>query len=215
MFYYLYQITNLVNNKIYVGIHKTMDMNDGYMGSGKIIKRASKKHGADKFKKDILETFVDSESMYAREKEVVTDKFLLCEDVYNLRRGGLGGFDYINANPSKYLTEKRLSSLMSIEECRLRWRELYDSDATFRDTVKNNTKLANEALLRSYPNGVFFGKKHSNETILKMKESHSGKQIGPENSQYGSMWITNGVYSKKINKNDTIPDSWYKGRKIK
>ena len=170
MFYYLYQITNLVNNKIYVGIHKTMDMNDGYMGSGKIIKRAIKKHGADKFKKDILETFVDSESMYAREKEVVTDKFLLCEDVYNLRRGGLGGFDYINANPSKYLTEKRLSSLMSIEECRLRWRELYDSDATFRDTVKNNTKLANEALLRSYPNGVFFGRKHSNETILKMKD---------------------------------------------
>lgn len=37
MFYYLYQITNLVNNKIYVGVHKTHKFDDGYMGSGKVI----------------------------------------------------------------------------------------------------------------------------------------------------------------------------------
>lgn len=215
MFYYLYQITNLVNNKIYVGVHKTMDMNDGYMGSGKVILRAIEKHGIDNFKKDILETFVDSESMYAREKEVVTDEFLLREDVYNLRRGGLGGFDYINANPSKYLTEKRLSTLMPIEECRLRRKELYESDNTFRLKMKIVAKNANAAAQAAYPNGVFFGRKHSNDTILKMKESHSGKQSGSKNSQYESMWITNGLDSKKINKNDIIPDSWYKGRKIK
>ena len=215
MFYYLYQITNLVNNKIYVGVHKTIDMNDGYMGSGKVIKRAIEKHGTDNFKKDILETFIDSESMYAKEKEVVTNTFLLREDVYNLRRGGLGGFDYINANPSLYLTEKRLSTLMSNEERRLRWKILYDSDPNFRIKIKHNAKLASEAALKAYPNGVFFGKKHSNETILKMIESHSGKQSGSENSQYGTMWITNGLDSKKIIKNDIIPDGWYKGRKIK
>lgn len=36
-YYYIYQITNLVNAKIYVGVHKTKDLNDGYMGSGKVI----------------------------------------------------------------------------------------------------------------------------------------------------------------------------------
>jgi hypothetical protein len=215
MFYYLYQITNIVNNKIYVGVHKTMDMNDGYMGSGKIIIRAIKKHGIDNFKKDILETFVDSESMYVREKEIVTDEFLLREDAYNLRRGGLGGFDYINANPSLYLTEKRLSTLMSNEERLTRWKTLYESDNNFRIKIKHNAKLGNAAALKAYPNGAFFGRKHSNDTILKMKKSHAGKQSGSDNSQYGSMWITNGLDSKKINKNDTIPDSWYKGRKIK
>lgn len=56
MKYYLYQITNLVNNKIYVGVHKTTDMNDGYMGSGKVIRAAIEKYGAENFKKDILET---------------------------------------------------------------------------------------------------------------------------------------------------------------
>ena len=34
--------------------------------------------------------------MFAREKEVVTDEFLARPDTYNLRRGGFGGFDYIN-----------------------------------------------------------------------------------------------------------------------
>jgi len=43
MFYYLYEIKNLINNKIYVGVHKTNDLNDGYMGSGKVIRRAIKK----------------------------------------------------------------------------------------------------------------------------------------------------------------------------
>ena len=41
-YYYIYQITNLVNNKIYVGVHKTKDLNDGYMGSGKVIISAIK-----------------------------------------------------------------------------------------------------------------------------------------------------------------------------
>ena len=90
MFYYLYQITNLVNNKIYVGIHKTNDMSDGYMGSGKVIKRAIEKHGIDNFQKVILETFENSEAMYACEKEIVTEEFLSRNDVYNLRRGEIG-----------------------------------------------------------------------------------------------------------------------------
>jgi hypothetical protein len=73
-------------------------MNDGYMGSGKIIRSAIAKHGISNFSKVILEHFDTSEAMYAREKEVVNEEFLLREDVYNLRRGGHGGWEYINKN---------------------------------------------------------------------------------------------------------------------
>jgi len=96
MFYYMYQITNLVNSKIYIGVHKTKSLNDAYMGSGKIIKRAVAKYGSSNFKKDILELFENKEAMYAKEAQVVNKEFLLQEDVYNLRLGGYGGFDYIN-----------------------------------------------------------------------------------------------------------------------
>lgn len=37
-------------------------------------------------------------------------------------------------------------------------------------------------------------------------------QSGSKNSNYGKMWITNGIESKPIIKGDNIPDGWYKGR---
>lgn len=98
MHYYLYEIKNNIDGKIYVGVHRTKNLDDGYMGSGKIIARAIAKYGVDNFTKTILETFDSSETMFAREKEVVNDEFLGREDVYNLRRGGNGGFDYINSS---------------------------------------------------------------------------------------------------------------------
>ena len=98
MFYYLYEIRNKINGMIYVGVHKTKDLNDGYMGSGKILRHAIKKNGIENFDKTILEIFETSEAMFCREKEIVNDEFLLREDTYNLRRGGTGGFDYINSS---------------------------------------------------------------------------------------------------------------------
>jgi hypothetical protein len=37
-------------------------------------------------------------------------------------------------------------------------------------------------------------------------------QTGSKNNSFGSMWITNGKLNTKINKDDTIPDGWRKGR---
>ena len=106
MYYYLYRITNKVNNKIYVGVHMTKSLDDGYMGSGKVIRAAITKHGLENFHKEILETFDDAASMYEREKQVVNEEFLCRDDVYNLRRGGTGGFDYIGRLLSEGATVK-------------------------------------------------------------------------------------------------------------
>lgn len=40
-------------------------------------------------------------------------------------------------------------------------------------------------------------------------------QSGESNSQYGTMWITNGEINKKIRKTEPIPEGYYKGRKLK
>ncbi len=50
----IYKTTCLKNNKIYVGQHKTKNINDGYMGSGKLIRRAFEKYGVDNFTREIL-----------------------------------------------------------------------------------------------------------------------------------------------------------------
>jgi len=202
----MYQITNKVNNKIYVGVHKTKSLDDGYMGSGKIIRRAIEKHGLTNFSKVILEHFEDSESMYAKESLVVNEEFLLREDMYNLRRGGHGGFDYINASTKNvygYAGTKGYG-LENLDKGRKRVR------------TESDREISRVAANKLYANGFeggFKDKTHTIETKIKMGISCSIAQTGNKNSQFGTMWITNGIEHKKIKATDSIPEGYRKGRK--
>lgn len=98
MKYTIYQITNLIDDKIYIGKHQTNNINDNYMGSGKFLKYAQSKYGLENFVKEILFVFDSEEEMNAKEAELVTEEFCLREDTYNICIGGHGGFSYINAN---------------------------------------------------------------------------------------------------------------------
>lgn len=86
----IYQITNKINDKIYVGAHSTEDINDGYMGSGIAIKHAQAKYGMEYFIKEILYIFDTREDMYEKEREIVTLEFINRPDVYNMGVGGRG-----------------------------------------------------------------------------------------------------------------------------
>lgn len=91
MFHYMYEIKNNMNGKIYIGVHRTKNMNDGYMGSGKVIKAAIAKYGVENFTKRIIEEFESNEEMFIKERETVSTEFVLRDDTYNLAVGGSGG----------------------------------------------------------------------------------------------------------------------------
>lgn len=86
----IYQISNTVNGKIYIGAHSTENINDSYMGSGIAIRQAIKKYGIESFAKDILHVFDTREEMYEKEREIVSLDFVNRPDTYNMGVGGRG-----------------------------------------------------------------------------------------------------------------------------
>lgn len=55
------------------------------------------------------------------------------------------------------------------------------------------------------------------EAIFKRKKTYVQiqHQKGEKNSQYGTMWITDGELNRKVKKTDDIPFGWRKGRVIR
>ena len=104
--YIVYETTNLMNNKIYVGVHQTEnpDIFDGYIGCGVIITQpytysnpktrfqfAVKKYGPKNFRRKTLAIFDTAEEAYLFEEDIVNENFLKRNDVYNMILGGSGG----------------------------------------------------------------------------------------------------------------------------
>ena len=102
-YYYVYKITNKINNKTYVGCHETYDINDGYMGSGTLIKRAISKYGINNFTKEIISQHNNRRSMFDEERIIIESN----NPSYNLTVGGRGGFNYINKNGLNLYKDRR------------------------------------------------------------------------------------------------------------
>lgn len=67
-YHYIYKITNLINGKIYIGQHTTSNLDDGYIGSGKILIRAIKKYGVENFRKEIQGFYEDIDELNYMER---------------------------------------------------------------------------------------------------------------------------------------------------
>jgi hypothetical protein len=193
MHYYLYEIRNNINDKIYIGVHKTKSLEDGYMGSGLIINKSIAKHGIENFTKTILEYFETSEEMYAREKEIVDDEFLIREDVYNLRRGGFGGFDYINSTPEKYREFRSQGGKNMPEELR----------------KQNGHKTGQQQRKRWEEDPT------TRPPLMFTKEFNSLMSERARSANKNTCFINNGVLCKRLKKDLQIPDGWVKGRLVK
>jgi group I intron endonuclease len=213
MKYTIYQIINTINSKIYIGKHQTNDIDDGYMGSGKNLKRAIKKYGIENFVKEVLYVFDSEKEMNYKEAELVTEEFCLREDTYNICVGGQGGFSHINLDENFRKNKNKKARRVTDSILKIKYGVENPSQIDF---VKQKLSIKMKERWRdgkiSLPPTPFLGKSHSLETKKKMSESKKGKFTGEKNSQYGTMWITNGNINKKVKCDDIIPDGWYKGR---
>ncbi len=205
MFYLVYKITNKINGKIYIGVHKTKDKNDSYLGSGTLIKLAIKKYGINNFLKEIIYEASSEEEMFNKEYELVE----IGKHSYNLMEGGRGkGDGFYNGNATKTRLE-----MLKDEFIKEDWSKRISRG--LKEKYKNNSDFYNKIVERRREylkeHGAYI---HTEESKNKISNSLKGKCIGRKNSNYGNMWITTGKENKLIKKTDAIPNGWIKGRKI-
>lgn len=206
MFYIVYKTTNQVNGKFYIGTHKTVDLNDDYLGSGKYLKHAIKKYGAESFKKEILFVFDNSEEMFAKEAEIVTVEFLSENNTYNLKKGGFGGFDYCNSEKYDNPTHK-IDHIKMMNDVR---KQQFPFGVMFGRKMSEQSRQKISKIKKGQQS--FLGKSHSEETKKIIGQKNSKRQIGSKNSQYGTCWITDGRKNMKKKIEEPMPDGWRLGR---
>lgn len=88
--HYLYQMTCDKNDMIYIGRHSGEDadlLNDGYTGSGTLLKEHKVKYGMKHFHKKIIQVCESYDDLVELEKEVVNQEFVDRPDTYNQQVG--------------------------------------------------------------------------------------------------------------------------------
>ena len=88
-YYIIYMLTNKVNGKRYIGQHGTNNLDDGYMGTGVLIRKEIRKYGKENFTKEILCYCKDRYEASEKEREYI-EKYGTYADGYNLAKGGEG-----------------------------------------------------------------------------------------------------------------------------
>lgn len=204
LYHFIYKMTNLINQKYYIGMHSTNNLNDGYIGSGTNLRRSIKKYGKFNFKFEIIEFHSNRKSLKKREKELVNEDTLKDKKCLNLQIGGGGGFCG-KKHKKKFLENAKKTQFTKDNN--------KEGPKHFLHKLHNDEEWLKwyKSRLRPYN---WTGRKHKEETKKKISEKNSILQKGEKNSQYGTMWITNGIENKKIKIDEPIPNNWYKGRKL-
>lgn len=234
-YYIIYQVTNKVNNKFYIGQHKTCNLNDGYMGSGKALHRAFKKHGRENFVKEVLFIFDNFKDMNQKEIELVTEEFISRYDTYNCKTGGSNGI-FRHTEESKHKMSIAQTGNIKSNETKKKISISKNGKAGKPHSNEAKKKISNAAKGRKNSeeskqklSAAKMGKTHSEDTKLKMSRASKGKPKSEETkrnmckpkseehkrnmstARSGTIWITDGNNNKRIPGNLDIPTGFWRG----
>lgn len=206
-YYYIYKITNKINNKIYYGQHTTSNLDDGYMGSGVAMLKALKKYGKENFEKKILKFYNSPEELNIVEARLVNERWLEKNKhrCYNLQTGG----DHrILSDESK----KKISESKKGQEPWNKGKNVGNSWNGKHHSEESKHKMSDTKK----------GKKHTSEHKKKISESCKGrnawnkgitcsKEVKEKLSKVtkGTYWYNNGQINVRARE---CPDGFVRGR---
>lgn len=181
--YCIYRIINNINHKTYVGQHKyykSLLVDDGYMGSGVILKKTQKKYGIENFSKEII-TIAMSKS-----EADVLEKYYIAKErkennfgCYNIADGGQGGGQkgYKHTEYAKKRISETHKGRHLSEETKKKISDYFKGKPRSEETIK---KMSESLKGRTTWNK---GKHLSEEQKRKLSEAHKGKKLGPRSEE--------------------------------
>lgn len=225
--YLIYCITNIINDKKYIGFHATNNINDSYMGSGIAINRAYEKYGIENFKKTILENC--NELNWEEREKYWIKKLGTYKKGYNMTVGGEGSIGLKMSKESKSKISESHKGLKISEESKskisqsLKGRFPWNIDKKLSDETKDKISKANTGRIKSEDEKTKISerlKSNNPGTRKEVKEKVSislkGKFVGENNPMSG---ISRSKKTLKRYEEDGIKlkgDRWeYMRRKIR
>ena len=236
-YHYFYKIVNNINNKYYLGIHSTANLNDRYPGSGKALANAYKKYGVANFTKYILKFFKTREELSIYENQCVTQDILSDENCYNIIPGGAGQMIGYAAMAD---SEGNNHFIKVTDERYLSGEYRHPTKDRIHINNGNKTKLVYEKDLQKwFDKGWVIGQVHKSclgkiliynpiedrelfiyEEELSMylnsgwERRGKSRNKGQESFCKGFNWINNGNICKRVSDNELqnyLDDGWQKG----
>ena len=195
---YIYKTTNLINNKIYIGQHKSKSFDVKYYGSGKYLKSSMNKHGKENYHVELIEWCSDKHCLDVRERFWISYYRNSNYPMYNIAKGGEGGDICSNLSDiDKQQRKVRLQknsyfSNLTEEQSSLIHKKGWETrrtEGTDKFSDRHRQRLSDshkgkertqESILKGVQTRKQNGYKHTLETRQKIANSNKGKYISPE-----------------------------------
>jgi len=209
MKYYTYELIDPRNNKVFYvgkGCKNRMYSHFNAVKSGRILRNTKLNNKLKKLIKENLKPLyrkieTDIEQV-AFDKEIELIEFYGKENLCNLADGGRGGMPPFTKEEER---QWHIKGAIATNKIRTKYFQEKIKNPKFKKKWLNNVS---KGLKKSYEtrDNPMKGRIHSEESRKKMSMNQSGEK----NSQFGTIWITNGIENRKTK--NKIPKGWAQGR---
>ena len=215
MYYTVYKVTNTINGKVYIGRHRTDNLNDGYFASGVLINHAVKKYGRKNFEREIIHFAKDFDDMKRLELEEIEKHH--GSNCYNLSMASNGS--EITSEETKKKISKSLTGYVRTEENKRKISEgskgkvmSAESRKKMSESLRGRKQSAETIIKRANKLRGMKKRPHTEEAKKRISESKKGYKMSDEWKENISKSLKGKVVSEETK--ERMREAWKK-RKLK